>query len=156
MPETDNTFSYFNVMDVDPTFRPIDQGVYTVQLAKISGKVKVPATGKMAGQETLMINATFIVTDDPTFSGRRLFQTFWIHNPFDQKILRKIADRTGVTQRPGESLEDWFIQLTQIQPKFKVKVDVVSEAAYPASTNADGTPVMSDNNKIDFRSISAV
>jgi hypothetical protein len=141
-------YQYFNLQDVDPTFRPIDQGVYTLQLAKIAGQVKVPKSGKMAGQETLMINGTFIVTGDPTFSGRRLFNTFWIHNPYDQKALRKISDRTGVIQNPGESLEDYFARLTQIQPSFKAKVDVVKEP--------DQTGEVVDVNKIDFRSVAAV
>jgi hypothetical protein len=150
-----DTFQYFNVMDVDPTFKPIEPGAYTLQLAKIGAQVKTPQSGKMAGQETLMINATFIVVDDPTYSGRRLFNTFWIHNPFDQKILRKIADRTGVTQAPGESLTDWLAKLTQIQPRIKAPVTVQTENAYPPSQNPDGTPVTQEVNKVDFRSIAA-
>ena len=148
-------FEYFNLHDVDPTFKPVDAGVYTLQCAKMTAQKKTPASGKMAGQETLMINGTFIVTGDPTYSGRRFFNTFWIHNPYDQKALRKLMDRTGVAQNPGESLIDWLAKMTQIQPTFKAKVDVVVEPVYPPEVGEDGLPITAPVNKVDFRSISA-
>lgn len=119
-------FEYFNIMDVDPSAKPIEKGVYKLRLTKVESTVIVPAKGKNAGQETTVVKGAFTVIDDDRYSGRKLWNDFWLSNTFAQKQLRKLADATGITQDAGEALAGWLGRLTEFQPEFKVFVEVES------------------------------
>ncbi len=123
-------FTYFNIMDIDPSFSALDEGVYTLRLNKIEGQEFTPQTGKRAGESTMRVNSDFAVVNHQQFSGRRLFHTFWLSNGFDQKALRRLADRTGVPQEPTDTFTMWLAKLTEQQPEVKVKVEKVPDVDY--------------------------
>ena len=120
-------FQYFNIMDVDPNFADIEEGVYELRINKLEGGVYTPQSGKSAGVETYRVKGDFVIVNHPTFAGRRLWNTFWLSNKFDQISLRKLADRTGVVQNPGEALEAWLQTMSTIQPTFKAKINSVDD-----------------------------
>jgi heat shock protein HspQ len=146
---------YFNIMDVDPNFSPIEEGVYKLRINKMTLK-EFPKKDN-SGESWRVVNGDFTVVDDATFSGRRLFPTFWLTNSFDLKSLRKIADRTGVTQEPTENFEAWLGKLTSIQPEFRSKIEVVDEidraTKQPKVDEITGKPMKT--NVINFKTVLA-
>lgn len=148
-------YQYFNIMDVDPSFTPLEDGVYELRINKLVGESYVPKSGKREGEATIRIKGDFAVVNHNKFSGRRLFHTFWLHSGFDQKALRRIADRTGIGQDPSETFEAWLGKLTQSQPTFKVKVEVVPDMDYTTKTpkvdEITGKPVMT--NAINWKEV---
>lgn len=111
-------------MDVDPSAKALDQGVRALRLVKIDGALIEVKSGKNAGKETFKIDASFTVINDDNYAGRRLWHSFWLSNPYNQKELRKLADSTGVVQEAGEPLAAWLAKLTEFQPEFKTFVGV--------------------------------
>ena len=147
-------FEYFNIMEVDPNFTPVEEGIYKVRINKMTKKSKTYPDDP--SRDTLVwVNGDFVITDHEKFSGRRLFPTFWLSNSFDLKALRKVADRTGVVQTPGQSFEDWLDSLTTQQPEIKVKIDIVPVidrvTKQPKVDEYSGKPLM--ENKINFREV---
>ena len=109
-------FTHWNVMDIDPAFETVGQGVKAFRLAKLEYKTIVPKSGKNQGVEVPIVSGRFIVINDDTFSGRRLNHTFWLDNTYDQKGLRRLVDAIGVPQTPGESIEDFCKRVSSLEP----------------------------------------
>ena len=65
-------FTHWNVMDIDPAFETVGQGVKAFRLAKLEYKTIVPKSGKNQGVEVPIVSGRFIVINDNTFSGRRI------------------------------------------------------------------------------------
>ena len=116
-------FDYFNFQDVDPTFKPIPKGMRQLRLTKFAAIPCQPKSGKMEGKDTYRLPATFVIVNDPDFSGRRLTQTFWVHNVVDQKNIRRLADGVGIAQDAGEAVTDYARRIAEAQPEFRVFVD---------------------------------
>lgn len=95
------------------------------------------------------------MVDNDTYSGRRLWHTFYLSNGFDQKALRKVADATAVTQAPGETFEQWCSAVTSSQPEIKVKIniqpDIDRATGQPKVDEATGKEVK--RNVIDFKNV---
>jgi hypothetical protein len=119
----ESEFDYFQLSEVDPTFKPLEVGPRTLQLLKLEPKIIEPKKGKHQGEKVLVLNGSFLVINDETYSGRRLYNTFWLTNSFDQKSLRRLSDGVGIPQEPGEGIKDWAVRMSQSQPTFKVFVD---------------------------------
>ena len=123
-------FDHINLSEIDPTFKPIDVGYYTLQVNALTPKVITPKAGKNAGKSVLALNGSFTVVGDPNFAGRKLWKFFWTSNPVDVKDLRKLQDVTGVTQEAGETLSDWAARFADLNPPAEFKVFVGQEPDY--------------------------
>jgi hypothetical protein len=135
------SFEYVNLNDVDPSFQPLDAEVYDLRITKAELK---PYKDRKTDEEKKRIAFTFVVTDHPKFSGRKLWESFFPNN-FAFGTLRRIMDATGITQTG--SLEDWLTELSTVQPTIRVKVDI-EEDVYrdgtpnPKTVKADGTAAL--------------
>jgi hypothetical protein len=136
---TDNTFDHIHLSEVDPNFSNIAPGVYTIQPQLASLAEFTYKQGERAGQTGQYVKFRFVVTDDETYSGRRLYESLF-PNQMTFKILRRISDATGIQQETGEPLADWLTKLASEQPKFRVQI--VEEP----DLNRDGTPKALDVN----------
>jgi hypothetical protein len=123
-------FDHINIMDIDPTFKPIDPGFYTLQVNKITPKVTEPKSGKNVGKSLLMLNGSFTVVNHENFAGRKLWKTFWTNNPVDLKDLRRLADATGVTQSPDQTLSEYVKTFEELAPPAEFNIFIGVEADY--------------------------
>lgn len=112
--ETPNDFEYLHLADIDPNFSPVDEAVYELKVIKLE-----PRVSKNTG--TNYISGQFAITGDNKYTGRRLFDSFF-SNDFHKRVLRRIADYTGVAQQPTESFDAWMKRISEVQPTFKVLV----------------------------------
>lgn len=110
------SFEYQDLNTIDPTMKPVDEGVYTLKILKA-----VRQTYVKNEKEGEFIKFHLAITNDHKFSGRRLFPTLFMSD-FNLKVLRRIMDNTGVVQVPGTTLDEWLKSLTEMQPEFKTKV----------------------------------
>ena len=112
-------FEYLHLSDVDPDFspKPVPKDVYTLQVLKIEQRTPKNGTGKP------YFNASYAIVDGK-FNGRKLFESYFA-NSFDFKKLRKLSDVTGVQQKPSEAFESWVGRISEVQPTFRIPVDVV-------------------------------
>lgn len=158
-------FRYLNLNEVDPNFELLDPEVYTLRIAKAEfrtylAKTANPAKGVNVGDEGAYINFTFRVMDHPKFSGRPHYESLFSSN-FNAKVLRRIADATGIPQ--SGTMQDWLTELSATGPAIKVKVDKVDDVVTkknpqtgeyetfpnPKTVNPDGTP--KQKNAIDWK-----
>ena len=109
-----NEFEYVHLADIDPNFSPIDEAVYTLKLLKLEYR-----TPKAGGN--VYISGQFAVTGEGKFTGRRLFDNFF-NNDFHKRVLRRLADYTGVSQQATESFTSWMQRISEVQPDFRVLV----------------------------------
>jgi hypothetical protein len=130
-------FSHINIMDIDPSFKPVETGVCQFRVNKITPKYVTPGSGKNSGKEVLVGNGDFTIINSDKYSGRRVFQSFWASNSFNLRELRKLADVTGVTQEPGESLEDYLRRYEAVQPEFESFLDVYEKPQPDGSTSPE-------------------
>lgn len=149
--ESNHTMEEFNYVDlhtIDPTFKPVDAGVYTLQVNSIKGQTVEIKTGKNAGKTKLLLKGSFTIVGDPNFSGRKLWYTFWADNRINLVELRKLMDATGIEQQQGESLTDYGTRFGELNPPAEFKCFVAVEKDYK-DPNADV-------NVIKFRQATAV
>ena len=140
-----NTFDYVFLGDVDPNFTPVPDGAYNLRVVK-SGLAEITyRRGKKAGQVGQAIKMTFAVTDDPDYSGRRIFETLF-PGDFALRSLRRLMDATGVQQQPDEALAEWLPRLAVEAATFRVPVSSKD------GTDASGNPTK--NNVIAWNSVS--
>jgi hypothetical protein len=129
----------FRLDDVDDTYQGIDNGMYVLEVTRMRLKTVTPKGGPNAGKPTHLVEASFLVADDPTFSGRRLEKSFWLDQGptgLDAKQLKAIARVTGVTQPPGMSLAEWAEQFETLVPpaRFRVPIEKIVDKRNPGST----------------------
>lgn len=150
-------FENLNLNDVDPTFKPIDEGPYILKLMSLLWKESKGTKETNKDVVYVSINGKFAVDNHPKFSGRKLYHNFFLGNSFEQKALRRIADATGVSQNPGETLKDWAARISTTNPSFKVAVKVQQAIDFTTKegrVDVDGAPIL--ENKIDFRNVGIV
>lgn len=123
-------FDHINIMEIDPTIKPIDQGFYTLQVNKLTPKTVTPAKGKNQGKACLILSGSFTLVNDANFAGRKFWKTFWTTNPVDLKDLRRLADATGVTQTPDQTLSDYANGFEVLDPPAELKIFIAEEADY--------------------------
>ncbi len=123
-------FEHINIMDIDPTFKPVDEGFYTLQVNKLTPKTITPSKGKNQGKAVLVLNGSFTIVNSDSFSGRKIWKSFWASNQVDLKDLRRLADATGVTQDPGQSLSEYAQTFETLNPPAEFKIFLGTEADY--------------------------
>ena len=87
------TFGHVNLNTVDPGRSPVPDGSYNFRVAKVEKRNYSPK-GQPEGSGEY-INLSLLITEDPEYSGRRVFASFF---PGDttNKQLRLLMDATGV------------------------------------------------------------
>ncbi len=126
-------FEHVNLNTVDPSTSAIAEGTYNLEVAKAGIVDFVYKKGKNIGQEGQRLEFTFVVTDSPTSSGRRVFQSLFAGNGTN-KQLRKIMDATGIPQEPDQPLSEWLTELATQRAKFSCPVGMVDDK------DANGNP----------------
>jgi len=119
------SFEYVNLNEIDPNQESIPAGMYTYKILKAEhksgvSKTKQDANGQAAQYE--FISVALAIQDDPKYSGRRLWESFF-PNSYGMKALRRIMDSTGVQQAPGQPLDEWLTELSLQQPTFKAPLN---------------------------------
>jgi hypothetical protein len=147
-------FRYQHLAEIDPSFTPIDTGFYNLKVVSAAYKTGVISRGKNAGNPYASLNLGLAVVNDPKFTGRRLWPSFFLSNNFDMKQLRLIMDNTGVQQNEAGDLKEWGESLAKVGPVLKLKVIEVPDLNYdgtvnPKNAKADGSP--GTKNVIDFK-----
>lgn len=153
-------FEYADLNTIDPSFKPMDTDTYTVTVLDAAYKTfDKTSTG---GKKGSFIKFQLAVTDHPKFSGRRVFPTMF-PSDFTLKVLRKIADESGVGQDPGTPLTDWLKKLVEYKATFRVGIvkredrtwnrETKSFSGEPKSYNADGS--VAEINELDWKHVSA-
>jgi hypothetical protein len=137
----ETNYEHINIMEIDPSYKPIPAGMYNLQINKLTPRLVTPNKGKNAGKEVLVLNGSFTVVNEENYSGRKLWQSFWASNPVDLKDLRRIADATGVTQVEGQTLSEYALTFENLNPPAEFKVPVDIEKAWQSEE---------DVNKIKF------
>ena len=136
MSDFPETFDWVDLNEVDPTDRPVPRDTYTLKVLSINKKkftYKNPSKTANVGDEGEFISLKMAVTDHPEYAGRKFTESLFMRRTTLQ-ILRRIADATGIMQTPGTALDEWFAQVNEVQPEFKVPVIVVPD------TERDGKP----------------
>lgn len=131
-------FEHIQLQDIDPTFKPVDAGMYTLQVNSIKGRQVEIKNGKNAGKTATVLKGSFTIVGDPNFSGRKLWHDFWSTNRTSLVELRKVMDATGVEQQQGETLSEYGTRFGELNPPAEFKVYVAVEPDYrDASVNVN-------------------
>lgn len=117
-------FSHINIMEIDPTFKPVEEGFYTLQVNSLKSQTVKPQSGKNAGKEVLVLKGSYTIVGDDRYSGRKFWKTFWTTSTYDLKDLRRQADATGVTQEAGQPLEEYAAVFETLVPPAEMKIFV--------------------------------
>jgi hypothetical protein len=123
-------FSYVDLNEVDPTFKPLPTNFY--QLKVLKAEVKSWAKNEKSGE---YVKFQLAVVNHPEYSGRRLFESLF----FSKKALRSLRllmDATGISQVPGSPIEEWLRSLTELQPEFKTKVECLPDLDYKGNVKS--------------------
>jgi hypothetical protein len=102
-------------------------------------KVVTPKGGPNAGRPTPIIDASFMIADNPEWKGRRIAKAFWLdHGPtgLDAKQLKKLAMVTGVQQEGAETFADWAKKFEGLIPpaRFRCYVEKAPDKKTPGAT----------------------
>lgn len=129
------SFEHINLNDVDDSRKALPENVYTLEVNKLDlvyRKVSNPSS-EYAGQELPVLKGSYTVTDDPEYSGRKLWQDFWVVYKVPQIFLKKQMQATGVIQADGESLGDYAAQFASLNPpaRFQVQVKQIDDRRNP-------------------------
>ncbi len=153
-------FSHTNLNDVDPNFTPIATNTYSLRV--VSAEL-VPYTDKNTGEEKERVSLGLTIFNDPDFSGRRVWESFF-EGDFALKNLRRIMDASGIPQNPGESIESWLNRLVVEQAEVRVPIvledDMIKDKTTkelipnPRTVKLDGSP--SQRNRVDWFRIAPV
>lgn len=118
MAEEQLTFDHVDLNQIDPNFSTLPQDMYTLRILKAEKRTYAKKDGSGDGQ---FMSFNFAVVDHPTLSGRRFYDSLFPSN-YAFRVLRRIADFTGIQQNAGEPLEEWLKTLTETQPLIKMLV----------------------------------
>lgn len=148
-------FENLNLNDIDPTFKPVEEGPYVLKLLGLAWKESTGKKETNQGTVYVSLNGKFGITNHPKHSGRKLYHNFFLSNSYELKALRRIMDATGVAQNPGETLKGWAERISVESPMFKVPVKQQQAKDFTTKEGrvdpASGEPVM--ENVIDFRNV---
>ena len=142
-------FDYVDLNEVDPNFTAMPEDMYTLRILKAEKIDFQYKTGAKIGQDGERISLQLAVVEHPELSGRRLFESLFPSN-FVYRVLRRIADATGVQQEPGSPLTTWLGTLSELQPTFKVKVGFKTDRAGVVLMTPAGKP---QDNAVDWREV---
>lgn len=117
-------YDYINLNDIDSSSKPIEPGVYTLEINKLDPVIRKPASGEFAGQEILVLKGSYTIVDDEKYSGRKFWEDFWTNRSVPLVFLKKQMLATGVGQEPDQSLSDWARQFEVLNPPAKVQVPI--------------------------------
>lgn len=134
-------FEYAQLSEVDPTFKPVDQDVYTLEIVsgaaseyEVKAGSKAVEKGQAAvGDKARMYKFKFQIVDHDKFAGRTLFPAYF-PSDFTLKAFRRVMDATGFPQAPGQSISDWMKGYETLSPRARFKTLV----SVKASRNGDG------------------
>jgi hypothetical protein len=118
-------FSYVDLNDVDPTFKPVPTDFYTLKVLKAelkTFKYKQTTDRHNAGDEGEFVKFQLAITNHPEYAGRPLFEALFPGRR-ELRALRLLMDATGVIQTPGSPIDEWLKSLSEIQPEFRCKVE---------------------------------
>jgi hypothetical protein len=128
------TFQFIDLNEIDPTFKPIDEGIYTLKVLKAELKTytaKQDTKTQKTGDTGQFVKLQLAVVNDDNYAGRRIFPKPLFPGNRTFRALRKIMDATGVMQEVGMPIEDWLNLLSTVQPEFKTKVTQVPDRRNP-------------------------
>ena len=131
---------HINLNDVDDTRKPIEEGVYTLEVNKIDAKyvtIKNPSSPSV-GQSPLVLKGSYTIVDDAKYSGRKIWEDFWTNQKFALVNLKKQQNATGVMQAEGEGLSDYAAQFATLSPPARFQVLIQCQ---PDKRDPSGEPV---------------
>lgn len=111
-------YEHINLNEVDDSRKPVPANVYTFEVNKLDPvykKVQNP-TSEFFGQDQLVLKGSFTIVDDPSYSGRKVWEDFRPAYKFALVNLKKLMTGTGVIQADGESLVDYAAQFALLNP----------------------------------------
>lgn len=127
-------FEFVDLNEIDPTFKPIDDGIYCLKVLKAELKAytaKTDTKNQKAGDQGQFVKFQLAVVNDDQYAGRRVFPKPLFPGNRAFRALRKIMDATGIVQEVGMPLADWLNLLSTTQPEFKAKVTQVPDRRNP-------------------------
>lgn len=111
-------YSHVNLNDIDDSRKALPENVYTFEINKLTPsykKIKNPSS-EFFGQDVLVLDGSYTIVDDPTYSGRKNWESFYTVFKFALVNLKKQMQATGVVQGAEESLEDYATQFATLNP----------------------------------------
>lgn len=145
-------FEYTQLADVDPTFKPVDQDIYTLEIVKAwvheyalkaDSAAVTKGTGSV-GEMANMYKFKYQIVDDPKFAGRTIEVAYFISD-FTKKGFRRLMDGTGVRQEPGQSISEWLKKFESLSPRAKFKTLVTVKAGRKEGDQ--------DNNEVSLKDV---
>lgn len=146
-------FAHVNLNDIDDGRKPIPENVYTFEINKLTPtykKIKNPSS-EFFGQDVLVLDGSYTIVDDPNYSGRKVWESFYTVFKFALVNLKKQMQATAVLQQPAESLEDYASQFATLNPPARFQAMLRCEYD-KRDLDADGNPVAgaTPRNSINF------
>lgn len=134
-------FDHINLNDVDDSRKPLAEGVYTLEINKLDPvykKVTNPSS-EYVGQDILVLRGSYTIVEDPTYSGRKLWQDFWTAFKAAQVNLKKQQNATGIIQQEGQTLSDYASQFATLSPpaRFQVLVKLTKDRRDPTGPDVN-------------------
>jgi hypothetical protein len=125
--------------EVSDAYESLPTSTYTLEVIKMTLKTVTPKSGPNANKPTHIIQASFLVADDPTYSGRRLEKSFWLDQGptgLDARQLKVLARVTGVSQPAGVTLSEWASRYEELVPpaRFRVPIEQIPDKKNPGAT----------------------
>jgi len=127
---SDTSFEHVNLNEVDPNAATVGVGDYTFEVSDAAMKTFTYQKGENAGKEGTRLALALTITDHPTLSGRRLFESLF-PGKGTEKQCRRIMDVTGIVQT--DSFAQWLTDLKEAKARFNAPVILKDQK------NQDGT-----------------
>lgn len=123
-------FTHLNLNEVDDSIKPIEPGVYTLEINKLEPVYRTISKpdSPFCGQSVLVLKGSYTIVDDESYSGRKLWHDFWTPFKGAQIGLKRQMNATGVVQTDGESLEEYAKQFATLNPPARFQAPVTKEA----------------------------
>lgn len=155
------TFDYVDLNQIDPSFSTLPEDIYTLRILKME-RLTYPkkVNGVPTGEDGQRIAVNLAVADHPSLSGRRIFESLWPSN-FTFRVLRRLADNTGVQQEAGAPIETWLQAVSEVQPLIKLKVGFRTKRVQNGDGQWTSEVILNDagkpqDNAIDWREMQPV
>jgi hypothetical protein len=102
----DDDWDNEHLSNIDPSLSTVPAGFYNLRVNKVTVK---SFTKKADGTSFRKIFVTYVIVDNPDYSGRKVSENyFW---DAGLKHLKLIQDNAGVEQADGEKLTEWMKRL---------------------------------------------